>query len=137
VFLESGRVCHLTCVDVWDPGGDSFPPGETMAWAERECRRRLARFGSYGGVSFLKLPSVEAASRCGGLDAVYIDGDHRYESVLADCRAWQPKVRPGGVFAGHDWWLPDVRRAVREVMGREPDEVYGDGSPEGTWVYRT
>lgn len=35
--------------------------------------------------------------------AVWIDGDHSYESALADMEAWYPKVRPGGILAGHDF----------------------------------
>lgn len=36
---------------------------------------------------------------------IFIDGDHRYESVLADCRAWWPKLRNNGrsFLAGHDY----------------------------------
>ena len=35
-------------------------------------------------------------------DFVFIDGDHRYESVRRDIQAWLPKVRPGGIMGGHD-----------------------------------
>lgn len=41
------------------------------------------------------------------LDFVYIDADHRYDVVVEDLRAWWPKVRPGGVFAGHDYLNSD------------------------------
>ena len=36
------------------------------------------------------------------LDFVFVDGDHRYESCLADLRAWWPLVKPGGWMMGHD-----------------------------------
>jgi hypothetical protein len=39
----------------------------------------------------------------GSLDFVYIDGNHRFEQVVADLAAWAPKVRPGGIVAGHDY----------------------------------
>lgn len=35
--------------------------------------------------------------------AVWIDGDHSYESAIADMEAWYPKVRSGGILAGHDF----------------------------------
>ena len=38
-----------------------------------------------------------------GLDWVFIDADHRYESTKADLEAWFPKVRKGGVMSGHDY----------------------------------
>lgn len=37
------------------------------------------------------------------LDFVYIDGDHSYEFVSGDCAAWWPKIRKGGILAGHDY----------------------------------
>jgi len=39
----------------------------------------------------------------GFFDFVFIDADHHYEAVVADLRAWWPKVRPGGWFGGHDY----------------------------------
>jgi hypothetical protein len=52
-------------------------------------------------------------------DAVYIDGDHTYDAVVADLRAWAPLVKPLGVLAGDDysatgWWQDGVKRAVDE-----------------------
>jgi len=36
-------------------------------------------------------------------DFVYIDGDHRYESVIKDIRDWYPKVKKGGFLVGDDY----------------------------------
>lgn len=35
-------------------------------------------------------------------DMVYIDGDHTYDAVMRDIRAWLPKLRDGGYLCGHD-----------------------------------
>lgn len=47
-------------------------------------------------------------------DFVFIDGDHSYEYVTKDLVHWVPKIRPGGLIVGHDWWVkfPDVEKAV-------------------------
>ena len=37
------------------------------------------------------------------LDFVYLDGNHSYEAVRQDLRAWYPKVRKGGMLAGDDY----------------------------------
>jgi len=48
---------------------------------------------------------------------VYVDGDHKFESVLADCRAWAPKVADGGWIAGDDWDVGEVKQAVVTAFG--------------------
>ncbi|MCA9474062.1 MAG: class I SAM-dependent methyltransferase [Nitrospira sp.] len=61
------------------------------------------------------------------VDFVFVDADHSYESVKKDLLAWLPKIRKGGVFAGHDYCQPTagVRQAVNEVLG-EVKTVEGD-----------
>lgn len=39
----------------------------------------------------------------GILDWVYIDADHHYDHVKEDINIWYPKVRRGGIVAGHDY----------------------------------
>lgn len=50
-------------------------------------------------------------------DCVFIDGSHDYASVLEDLRAWTPKVKSGGLLAGHDINQSDVRKALSEHFG--------------------
>lgn len=52
----------------------------------------------------------------GFADLVFIDALHDYENVMLDISLWWPKVRKGGVLAGHDFnhkW-PGVERAVAD-----------------------
>lgn len=37
------------------------------------------------------------------LDFVYIDANHKYEYILKDIEMWYPKVKNGGIIAGHDY----------------------------------
>jgi hypothetical protein len=58
-------------------------------------------------------------------DAVYIDGSHEYEAVLADLLAYWPLLKRGGVCFGDDWcaeW-PGVRAAVDEFAAQRGLEV--------------
>lgn len=48
------------------------------------------------------------------LDFVYIDADHQYKYVLEDIKIWSKKVKNGGIVAGHDISIPDVKKAVEE-----------------------
>lgn len=48
-------------------------------------------------------------------DFIFIDGLHTYEQVLKDCENFYPKIKDGGLFAGHDYHVIEgVKRAVDE-----------------------
>jgi hypothetical protein len=54
------------------------------------------------------------------LDAVFIDADHEYKSVKKDILAWMPKVKKGGILAGHDYMdiYAGVIKAVNETLSK-------------------
>jgi hypothetical protein len=49
-------------------------------------------------------------------DMVFIDGDHRYESVYRDIQLWLPRLAPLGLICGHDISHSEVMRAVLELL---------------------
>jgi hypothetical protein len=58
----------------------------------------------------------------------FVDGDHRYESVLADAGIVQRHVRSGGVAAFHDYGRvtnPAVRQALDRWWGGPPPGLVG------------
>ena len=59
---------------------------------------------------------VHAAIPDASVDFVFIDADHAYRAVCADIELYRPKLRPGGMLAGHDYGKPGVRRAVVELV---------------------
>lgn len=69
----------------------------------------------------LKMQSVEAAQRFGDgtVDFLFLDGDHTTPGLVADIRAWAPKMRAGGTLSGHDADWSEVWAAVeQELPGR-------------------
>jgi predicted O-methyltransferase YrrM len=52
------------------------------------------------------------------VDAIFIDADHKYESVKADILSWLPKIKKAGILAGHDyaWTHSGVIQAVDELI---------------------
>lgn len=58
------------------------------------------------------------------IDYLFVDAGHHYEEVQSDLAAWLPKVKPGGIAAGHDFNQTPVERAVREAFpGREIEHL--------------
>lgn len=75
-------------------------------------------------------------------DLVYLDAGHSYEDVKRDLKAWFPKVKPGGVIAGHDYVNPayGVLEAVSEFCEKHamrasviPEDKDEDA---GFWMYK-
>ena len=69
------------------------------------------------------MPSVEAAKLYpdNSLDFVFIDAAHDEANVYADCEAWYPKVKKGGIFGGDDYseevW-PEVCSGVNKYLSK-------------------
>ncbi len=52
------------------------------------------------------------------LDFVFIDASHVYDEVTRDISCWYPKVKKGGIIAGHDFISRfDVPDAVQDFFG--------------------
>lgn len=141
---------HMTLVDLWQehkPGTvyyDAHKVMGRMSQAEWDLVLQAALGAlqaAKGRYSILHASSVEAASspliQDGSLDFVFLDANHMYEDVLADIKAWTPKVRTGGLVMGHDYggrWdrrgIWGVSKAVHEVFGQEKVIV----SPGAVWA---
>eukprot|EP00434_Breviolum_minutum_P030960 symbB.v1.2.027380.t1/scaffold2805.1/size71130/7 len=70
------------------------------------------------------------------LDMVFLDGDHRYESVMDDIKAWWPKLRSGGVLAGHDFAVnfPGVVQAAMDFALSQNLRLFM--APEIWWIFK-
>jgi len=59
-------------------------------------------------------------------DFIFIDGDHREDSVLHDIACAERMIRPDGIIAGHDYthehW-PGVKSAVDKYYGKRVVEM--------------
>lgn len=139
----------LFCIDPWTAFDGNRPNGwgRDQAAHDAHFAEATARLSNYPAVTIVRAPSIEAAKEIpdGSLDFVYIDGNHRYESVVQDIAAWSAKVRSGGIVAGHDFTTNlnkhiRVEEAVRDYVGLKcidpwfvlasPDDV----NPSWLWV---
>ena len=61
------------------------------------------------------------------IDFVFIEGEHRYESVKNNIKYWEPKVKENGLIMGHNYNWGNVARAVGEYFTEVwimPDNVW-------------
>ena len=139
VILDNSRLSHLYSIDSWqDLTGTKYEDVGNHTYQEHMMHKAQAvkRLSKYNGRnSILHMFSAQAVERfedC-SLDFVYIDAHHTYESCSEDIALWFPKVRVGGVFAGHDYiddgfWddrsFFGVKRAVNEFIEREQQTLH-------------
>eukprot|EP00667_Euglena_gracilis_P016120 EG_transcript_16810 len=95
-------------VDAWQPQ-ENYSEAANVPFHEQEAnlvetRKHMQPFG-YRTV-FLRMFTSEAAKQIpdASLDYVYIDARHDYCGAKEDLLNYWPKVRPGGIFAGHDFY---------------------------------
>jgi len=62
------------------------------------------------------------------LDAVYVDAEHDYESVLADIRAWKNKIKIDGILCGHDFSTAYIPKILKDENLVNQLETYADDS---------
>lgn len=101
----------LFCVDNYANGYSDRDPvssGDRKADLDHAVKTVFQNPMVSGKVQLLKVSSAEAASRFDehSLDFVYLDANHEREHFQKDMEIWFPKVKPGGVFAGHDVICP-------------------------------
>lgn len=68
-------------------------------------------------------------------DFLYVDGDHSYEGVLRDLRNYYSHVRSGGIFAGHDYNLATIRRALEEFRSENKIRIPINHLDNNTWFW--
>lgn len=135
---------HLYAVDPWAPYAayrERKNDKQRLDEAYRSTCELLAPFHA----TVLRMTSLDAARQVPdrSLDFVYIDGNHEASHVAADLAAWAPKVRVGGLVAGHDYFqnpkkpfiqvVPVVNRFTAERSIAPWFVLAKDKSPSYVW----
>jgi hypothetical protein len=127
-ILEGSHLDNFVCVDTWHAAVPGMCEGTPPLDHFMHCANRLWHLGSR--FALLRLHSAVAAQMFadGFFDFIYIDAEHTYGMVSQDIRLWWPKVRPGGILAGHDYTTAgetsEVCRAVDRFVMQEGLTLY-------------
>lgn len=130
--INSNKNINCFCVDTWqgskEHANDPYVINNTLYEKFLENTKPVSHY-----IKPIKKTSVDAASdfEDGSIDVVFIDANHEYDAVKEDIRAWLPKIKNGGIMAGHDYDWSGVNAAVHEMFGNI--SVRSAHSPE-CWI---
>jgi hypothetical protein len=133
-ILNSGKKIKLDCIDSYELLDDCFRNHEHVLPHKDSCidefKNNIKPLKKI--ITFYKMRSVDTAKMYidQSLDFVYIDASHYYEEVMKDINAWFPKIKEGGVIAGHDYNGCEVKKAVNKYFENKKLEY-----PNNSWVY--
>jgi predicted O-methyltransferase YrrM len=128
-ILMSSYFKEVFTVDPWLNGYDKDDHA-SHANMEEVKKVYLMRTADFVNVSHIELPSVEASKQFidGEVDFVYLDGNHKTDALVEDIDAWRPKIRKGGIMAGHDIYMQSVHDALAKRFTNHPAKLFTDSS---------
>lgn len=133
----SGRDIEFYCVDTWEGCDDQKGIEDVEVMKSGQLYdifiKNIEPVKEY--IVPIRKASLEAVNdfEDNSLDFVFIDASHAYLDVKEDLKAWWPKVKKGGVFAGHDYkhWA-GVKKAVDEFAVN--NNLKASGVSKGSWL---
>jgi len=145
-LLEKSNAKLLYSIDPWDFNEENHNPENSFSIAQQN----LNCFGERSKMIKAKNEDVINDFVNESVHFVYLDGLHDYDSVKLDIHNWWPKIKNGGILAGHDFhetdW-PGIVRAVKEFSKEYNLEINttgfaryytgeGDGNKDSWWFIK-
>jgi predicted O-methyltransferase YrrM len=145
-ILEISELSILYSIDPWQHFSDRvYTDADNVSQEEFEvvhdhAVRILEKFGKRSRI--MRMGSLEASRAVADntLDFIYIDANHSYERCKEDLELWWPKLKKGGLFAGHDYLdgdLPQgkfgVKSAVNEFLKADLQKLFVTPEAWPTW----
>jgi predicted O-methyltransferase YrrM len=127
-IYNSGKKIHYDAIDTFE---GSREHGQVVGLYE-EAVQNLKPLVDLNVVNIIRGHSQDVVSKYQDetIDFCFIDGSHEYEDVKKDILAYLPKVKKGGILAGHDYdaiWN-GVIQAVDEILVKV--EIVN-----GSWIF--
>lgn len=158
ILIRDGEFEKFYSIDFWgELTPDTFnSDGSNYIRTDGESlyNQTIDRLKSYGDKSVvIKNASIEASKLFEDefFDFIYLDADHSFKGITDDILHWYPKVKRGGILAGHDYfdntlvWSGgtyskfEVKRAVDEYCKKMNLELFiieeENWKPWNTWYF--
>lgn len=131
-IVNSGKNIKLDCVDTW-LGAPELMEEDVVknGTLYSDFIRNIEPLKDI--IKPIRLTSTQASHlyEDHSLDFIFIDADHTKEGFSADLNCWYPKVKLGGVIAGHDWDYPAIKETLNDFFLLDTYKVM----PPNTWVH--
>jgi len=119
-IINSGKEIKFDCVDVWE----YTPTQKDISRAQFDNLYEIFKKNTLPVshiINEVKMLSNEASKNYEdeSLDFIYIDGAHDYDNTKLDVESWFPKLKIGGIIAGHSYTHSPVKKAVDEYFGKQ------------------
>lgn len=132
---NQGKEIDFYTIDLFEysDGYHEFNPNRDNLSFYDEVLKNIDPVKDY--INLIKGKSYEVAKRFedGSISFLFIDGDHSYEGVKKDLNAWYPKIKSGGIIAGHDYTETScgVKMAVDEFFLFTGIQINGS-----SWIFK-
>lgn len=109
---RSGKNIKFYVIDIWEPFWQSGKVEQGVSY--ESFLKNIEPVKEY--ITPIKGNSLEICNQFedGSIDFIFLDSNHDYEHVKKEIALWLPKLKTGGIFAGHDYEWGGVRQAVDE-----------------------
>lgn len=130
MFASTGLFSTIYSIDPLD-GYEEFNEMHNYSWefVRDEFTKNTKYFDSIVHLQDFSYNVIDKFEN-DSIDFIYIDGSHGVEDVKRDLNLYLPKLKSGGILAGHDYnenaW-PDLIKVVNEIVGK-PDILFSDTS---------
>ena len=117
----------LYMVDVWRPLGDEYEDASNHTLHQTAYADTMDNIKGYEDRAvMIRSNSKQAVELFNdeSLDFVFIDANHAYDFVKEDIKLWYPKVKKGGIFAGHDYMDLDWYRDSHFLPNGKDKHIY-------------
>lgn len=131
-IINSGKDIRFDCVDLWDYDVSQNDISEDMYKNLYDIFIKNIEPVKHI-INPIKDFSLKASKLYNenSIDFIFIDGAHDYKNVKTDIESWFPKLKLGGIIAGHDYDYDGVSSAVNGFF--KDKEIF---SISNCWIYK-
>ena len=115
-LLKCLNVSSISFIDPYELYDEKQLQVIQLEKAKERARKAIYKLRGKTEVNWVRKKSQDASKlfENKSADFIYIDGDHRYSAVKKDIELYWPKLKDGGILAGHDIDWEGVVKAIGE-----------------------